>query len=412
MRIAENGAVGRKPTALCTRYCNPPQNRGLRGPAEPDLLAVIRVYSPSTTTSLDPLETKGTASTHVPLAPPLTLPNDPSYYAGRASTLAGTFRHSGWHADRQRIYEALYHTVQSSSRMSSFTACGERSYVFRSIRDPDQYRVMGSACHDRFCVPCQRERAQLLAANISQRLDGQPARFVTFTLTTDGLSLAEALEKLQKSFTRLLKTPLWREKVTGGVAFLEVKYNPVTERWHPHVHAIVQGKYIPHADLKQAWLLVTGDSYIVDIRLVRSQRSILHYVTKYCSKAHRPADFPDFLRLCEAILCLQGRHLSRTFGDWRGTPLTEHNDQAEWECISFLETILHDALAGNADARLILAALPNAVARDFLECPISPPPRPPPPVPDVAAQTFFPFNTFRAFGKQELAGESKLFVLN
>lgn len=288
------------------------------------------------------------------------------------------------------------------SRLESFGECGSRSYVYRSIKRPDEYRVMGSSCHDRFCVPCARERAQVLAANISQRLHGKPARFVTFTLNTDNLDLAQSLEKLQKSFTRLLKTRLWQDRVTGGVAFLEVKYNAVTNRWHPHVHAIVQGRYIPHADLKQAWLLVTGDSFIVDIRLVCSHSSILHYVTKYCSKAHRPADFPDFIHLCEAILCLQGRHLARTFGDWRGTPLLERNDDAEWEPVATLDTLLSQAAHGDADARCIIAALPGPIARDFLDDNPIPDARPPPPVNDVLTQTRFAFTCPPIRGKRPL----------
>lgn len=345
-------------------------------------------------TYVHPPEIKGAAPNHEPRTIYGPVHEPPLFIPELDGPLPCTFRHSGWHADRVRMHKALYRTKQSPSRRHSFAECGSHAYVYRSVKDPTVYRVMGSACRDRFCVPCTRERGQTLSANISERLAGQPARFMTFTLNTDGLDLAQSLDKLQKSFNRLLKQPAWRSRVTGGVAFLEVKYNTASSRWHPHVHAIVQGKYFLHTALREAWLRATGDSHIVDIRFVRSQRSVLHYVTTYCSKAHRSTDFPNDDRLDEAILALRGRRLARTFGNWRGAPLTACNTDTEWEPVELLHTLLDRAVRGDDDARTILGSLGSKVATNFLEANPRPPPKPPTVAPPTYRQSRFTFTSY------------------
>ncbi|MHC4547010.1 MAG: rep family protein, partial [Planctomycetota bacterium] len=225
----------------------------------------------------------------------------------------------------RRVYNALKDTHQSVSRILGFADCGARAYVYRTLDDPPHYRVAGSACHDRFCMPCTRERGLAIASNIHAHLDGQRARFVTLTLRTEGLSLRD---------------------VTGGAAFVEVKWNPQSARWHPHVHAIVQGRYIPHDLLRRAWLLITGDSSVVRVQVVKSHESVTRYVTTYASKTVRTSDFPTDASLREAITALHGTRLCRTFGTWRGVALTKTEPDGVWIIVDSLQAILFAALHG------------------------------------------------------------------
>lgn len=292
------------------------------------------------------------------------------------SNLSESFRHSGWSAIRDRVYRALHRTSQSVSRILSFESCGFRAWVYRSREHPDQYRVAGSACHDRFCVPCARERAQVITANISERLDGQAARFLTLTLKTDNLSLRQAIDKLQRAFRILIRTTFWLSRVDGGIAFVETKYNLDAQRWHPHVHAILHGRYIPQDMLAALWERITGDSSIVHLQIVRSRSSILHYVTTYCSKSHRSVDFPTVATLDEAIVALRGRRLCRTFGTWRGLQVTQTPVTGTWELVGSLEDVLANAVRGDVKARGVLSSIGTRAATQFL---MSHPARPPPP---------------------------------
>lgn len=308
------------------------------------------------------------------------------------ATLAETFRHSGWAHDRRRVYDALFETMQSVSRLQSFLACGANAYVYRTLDEPPAFRIGGSACHDRFCMPCTRERGQAIAANILDILGGRPARFITLTLQTQGLSLREAITKLQHAFRRLQRSNLWRGRVTGGAAFLETKFNPSANRWHPHVHAIVQGAYIPHEMLKATWLQITGDSSIVRIQLVRSTASVLRYVTTYAAKTLRSSDFPTHDSLREGIRSLHRVRLARTFGDWRGTDLTHTEPDGTWIVVDSLQSLLQRARQGELEARAIIAALHTAAGSYFLnEHPARPPPAVQPCRPAGGLQARFDF---------------------
>lgn len=264
--------------------------------------------------------------------------------------------------------------------------------MYQTLDDPPAFRVMGSSCHDRFCCPCTRERGQTIAANVNAKLDGKRCRFVTLTLRTEALDLAAAMLKLQHAFRRLLRTTLWQSRVTGGVAFIEVKWNADAARWHPHVHAIVQGRFIPYDLLKRAWLAITGDSHVVRIQSVSHGEKVVNYVTTYAAKTLRTADFPTDDVLRAAIDTLHRTRLLRTFGSWRGLNLTAPPGEASWVIVAPLADLLDLALTGDHDARSIIAALPGPTGLQWLN---DHPPRPPPQlpgfVPPARLQTTFDF---------------------
>jgi hypothetical protein len=119
--------------------------------------------------------------------------------------------------------------------------------------------------------------------------------------------------------------------------------------------------------------------------VVRSRESVVRYVTTYCSKTLRAADFPDDDALDEAIRALHARRLCRTFGTWRGLQLTRTPVTGTWEIVGELAVILRDASNGDDLARRTLSALGTPAARQFL---IDHPPRPPTPH-DLPASTGF-----------------------
>ena len=267
------------------------------------------------------------------------------------------FRHSGWAHDRRRVYDSFRRTAQTSNRLADFRDCGKHAFIFQSLDSPDQYVIGGSTCHDRFCLPCARERSRVIATNVLHQLEKEQARFMTLTLKSETEPLAALLSKLSTDFAALRRSKLWRNKVTGGVAFIEVKWKQKTQRWHPHLHCLVQGRYIPQRDLSALWLKITATSRIVDIRFASDTRGVTHYVTKYASKPfdHTVIMQPD--RLDEAVLALKGKRLCLTFGSWRGLKLTERLDAERWINLGTLTEFLERAEAGDQSAETILLAL-------------------------------------------------------
>jgi hypothetical protein len=343
---------------------DPPSNRIKSPPCvpsgwEPDVLSAV--------TSLDPLETNrghniedapGRA-TQYPSALNQRLQDAPRF-------VAESFRHSGWHRDRVRVYKAMQDAAVPAARLNRFANCGDTYHVLRSTEDPSKHRLAAHACHDRFCKVCGGERSRLIARNTRDYLKGAPSRFITLTLRNDGRPLADLLKHLYASFTALRKTKLWKTTQTGGVAFLEVKRSPKTGLWHPHLHVLSQGKYIDQPKLSTAWKAVTGDSHIVDIRLVRDEASAVTYVTKYASKPMDGTVTDEPAHLIEALHALKGVHTVLTFGKWRGMPLHAKPEEGKWERVCTLSELAVKAVNGDAEALALLKQLTGDHAPHWL----------------------------------------------
>jgi hypothetical protein len=104
--------------------------------------------------------------------------------------------------------------------------------------------------------------------------------------------------------------------MTGGVYFLELTFNERTALWHPHLHVIFEGAYLPHPVAKSTWLDVTADSFVVDVRALNGASGAAGYVTKYATKAVGASIWTNAGRLDEAMGALAGRRCFQTFGDW------------------------------------------------------------------------------------------------
>lgn len=268
-----------------------------------------------------------------------------------------SFRHSFWWRDRQRVFAGLEHAFGNSPRTTRFGFCGTRAFVQASAADPPEYRVLSERCRDRWCRACATQRARTVAANIVDHLADRTARFLTLTIKTTDLSLRQSIQKLFSSFAKLRQTRLWRRRVTGGVATCEVKRTADGTSWHPHLHLIIEGKYVHKPDLVREWYRITLDSFIIHIRPMDTASGAAEYVTKYLRKPV-PAEIvraPE--HLAEAMLALHGRRMVTTFGDWRGTKLTEVADAGDWTTLYPFRDLVANARGGDPDARRILRHL-------------------------------------------------------
>jgi hypothetical protein len=128
------------------------------------------------------------------------------------------------------------------------------------------------------------------------------------------------LDALLKSFRRLRQRRWWRDRVDGGIGTVEVTFNKQTRQWHPHLHVMLDGVYLPQAELKEQWEGVTKDSFIVHITAVHGREQAAGYISKYISKPSDVAqlDLPQAVELAKA---LAGRRTVITFGAAHGTGL-------------------------------------------------------------------------------------------
>jgi hypothetical protein len=265
------------------------------------------------------------------------------------------FRHSGTFSRRQATRDVLLERDTPQSVMDRWDACGAAAWVLRSPTDPPTYAVATNRCRHRWCPACQADRRRALVRRLRDTLPRKPLRFVTLTMASMACPLADQLNRLTHCFRKLRQAPCWKRSVTGGIFFVEITRNLDTGLWHPHLHTLVSGTYLPQQQLKSAWLKITGDSYIVDVRFVANPNAAASYVAKYASKSCNASVWAEPAALSEAMDALANRRTFQTFGSWRDLDLSRPPEPLEgWEAIAPLWKILEEARRGVPSALHIL----------------------------------------------------------
>lgn len=267
------------------------------------------------------------------------------------------FRHTGWHRHRYHVYRALDASACPDKRLARFANCGSDAYVYEHPDHPGSYRVHSLRCHDRFCVPCRRELARTVAQNVVAHARDTQLRFLTLTLKHSDATLSDQLDLLYTSFRRLRNVAAIRPQLVGGVAFLEIKRSRDLLHWHPHLHVLYQGSYIPKSQLAHAWHRITLTSYIVDVRSVTNNEHAARYVTKYAGKPLAPSVFQSSAHAQAAILALWHRRLMFAFGTWRGLKLTAREAPEQWRPVAPLFELLEKASHGDAFALFVIRSI-------------------------------------------------------
>lgn len=309
------------------------------------------------------------------------------------------FRHSGWLRDRRRVYDALRAVFPQSTRVQRFRLCGANAWVIRRVPQGkaagmeeeaggESYAVVADHCHDRFCRPCSRFRSRTIANNIAAYIRNRRFRFLTITIKTTGLTLKQGVDKLYRCFASLRRTKLWTSKVTGGCCTCEVKPKSGDNGWHPHLHCIIEGKFLPLKPLRKLWMQITGDSYIIDISLGKNAKDAARYISKYITKPFDSDVIRSNERLEQAVQALHGRRLVSTFGHWRGQKLTLHRPHGTWVKLSSLSTMRQAACDGEPLALQLLTFLHKT--QPYCEFPRPKCHDPPsaPPAPTVTGTTY------------------------
>jgi hypothetical protein len=255
----------------------------------------------------------------------------------------------------------------SSNRLERFRRCGEHAYLAVDPEHPDHALFRASYCHDRFCQPCSRARAFHVATALANRLRRETCRLLTLTLRSREGPLRPQLTRLFASFRKLRVTKRWHHDVDGAVAFAEMTFNRDTHLWHPHLHVITIGRFMPHEVYKNLWHDITGDSDIIHMSKVPNVEQITRYVTKYVTKplTYLHEAHPD--ALADALVALSGTRLCTTCGSLRGLPLNRKPEPSAYKYLADLEYVRSLAITGDQDAQGVITALQKGK-----RCPLTP----------------------------------------
>jgi hypothetical protein len=290
-----------------------------------------------------------------------------------ATATETSFRHSGWAARRDKVLAALQNSGSSIIALDHFQHCGS-ACVIEWSETLQKHRLNANYCHNRHCEPCQRMKANLMAANLKARLskeaDGR-YRFITLTLAHRVAPLVDQVKTLYAAWKKLRKSKLWKQSQKGGAAVLEVKLSDAldpTSRpyWHAHLHVIAEGGWISQSALSAQWLAITGDSYIVHVRALDRAADAAAYLVKYVTKGTSPAvwNTPDLAS--EWICASRGVRTAATYGTWRGIRLLAKPAKVtDWQFVGKLDQVILNARGGDDAAAMLLILLRRPTDDDF-----------------------------------------------
>ena len=269
------------------------------------------------------------------------------------------FRHTHWAARRE--HHRPHGKVQLRKIQRRKILQLRVGAVVEYDAETGKNRIRANYCHNRLCEPCMRAKANLMAANLTARLECPPEgnyRFVTLTLKHSDAPLREQIDRLYASWKKLRADKLWKDSQKGGAAVLEVKLSDQDQKWHPHLHIVTEGGYIDQRDLSTAWYSITGDSFKVDIRALRSAKDACHYLSKYITKGVTANVWDRDDTALEWMCSMRGVRTAATFGSWRGYKLlAKPKDDREWVSLGLLTKIVQQARSGDRQAIGLLDAL-------------------------------------------------------
>jgi hypothetical protein len=257
---------------------------------------------------------------------------------------------------------ALIDDCDSRNR-ERFRGCCSHPRVTRNDLSGD-YRIIANACGQRLCPHCA-ESIGLDHAERSERWMRSCGRvqwrFITLTLSSSPESLPAQVKRLRAAFRRLRQQAIWERTQDFGRAHIEITYNASTDRWHPHLHVLAAGRYIPQRTLSNAWHRATGDSYVVDVRQIASIAHAAKYVCKYvAAPIHAESMSLPIGRAVEMIRCGNKSRWVIAYGSAPPFPRREPTTDptpGEWITIGFLSDFWLRAECGSEFHRAVLRDL-------------------------------------------------------
>lgn len=218
------------------------------------------------------------------------------------------------------------------SRTATLRRCRTNAWFVRH-RVTGRVRVASSRCGLRWCPLCIRTKRFVMQQSLKPWvIKANKPKFITLTLKHSEAALSHQIDSLYKFFSNLRRRPYWKKRIEGGVWFFQIKKSANDGLWHPHLHIICEGRYVPQKELSEIWCQITHGSSVVDIRAVKDVRKAVEYVSRYATAPCRLADL-DLESAIEVVDSLHGRRICGTFGTGRLVQLVPKKcpDADEWE---------------------------------------------------------------------------------
>lgn len=255
----------------------------------------------------------------------------------------------------ERVYSVLDNR-KDKTRADILRGCRTSAWFARH-RDTGEVRVAANSCHLRWCPVCAKSRQNYVTHEVTEwlRIADHP-KFLTLTMRHSNAPLCHQVYWLYKHFQVLRRRKDFNAAVKGGIWFFQIKKSRVDSRWHPHLHCLVTGLYIPQRRLSHMWAQVTFGSVVVDIRAIHDPERAARDAARYCSCPGSLVGL-SVPEACELVSAMHGRRICGTWGTGRAVSLRppKSTDRSKWEDIGGF-TIVANMRGHDADADEIWTA--------------------------------------------------------
>lgn len=278
-----------------------------------------------------------------------------------------------------------------------YAGCGHERRGFYCPDDGSKYWI-NIACRSRICERCgriykkklERRMLPLIRKVTSQKRKGYVLALLTLTVTTkrwgDGMPERDDIKRLYTETSKFLRLYYGKYKARlsksgkvveqrkkkkqlkpgesnriyiggGWIATLEVG----TDNNNAHCHAIVHGPYRSLGRLREKWQNITGDSWNVDIKAIRTPKEVVNYVLKYITK---PPQTESYHRIADYAVMIKGSRRLRSGGIFYNAFTLDKKDAPTCTCIYCHRRLVmeHDILkTDECDDRLDLYAIKRQI---------------------------------------------------
>jgi len=279
-------------------------------------------------------------------------------------------------ADAAEMQKSFEHADVARKEAGRIEGCCEFA-ILAQADDTGKPCVLILTCKCRLCPTCQHHRTSLCAAKTRHAAKQmEDMRFLTLTIKHSQTPLRDQVKKLCGAFAKLRRSQYWKAHTKGGIYTLEITYNPGSDEFHPHIHALIDGDWMDHQVLKNMWEKITGDSKNLRIERPKSTKAIERYICKYISKNIAPDNIPPH-RLAEYVASIKSWRMIQSFGHIKMASDEElkMKDRPTFTHIMELHVLRHFAKSGNLVAASLLEAWRNLIwamgeapGYDLVEC--------------------------------------------
>lgn len=224
--------------------------------------------------------------------------------------------------ERTKSIYQLVDSAEGSSRAEKLLSCRHIAWFARAISD-GTVKVISSSCRQRWCPICSQAKSFQIREQVKNWLASVSApKLCTFTMKHTTAPLAHQITWLYKHFRLFRQRKKIKPYIQGGIWFFQLKKSSTDNLWHPHLHCLLDSKFIPHSVLSSEWFKQTLTSDVVDIRVIRDPDDVADYVARYCA---RPAKLTDFTvkEGVEIVTVFHGRRLCGSWGTGKNAELSK-----------------------------------------------------------------------------------------